>query len=72
MQGKDNRRTPKREEIPIPKRSDFLRSLKKAAKAKPSTPPRRHPIFSSYSSSRSRSAATSPAMGTRTCAMLSR
>jgi hypothetical protein len=31
-------KTPKGQEIPIPKRSDVLRDLKKAAKAKPSTP----------------------------------
>ena len=30
-------KTPKGHEIPVPKRSDFLRDLKKAAKAKPST-----------------------------------
>jgi hypothetical protein len=30
-------KTPKREEIPIPKREDVPRDLKKAAKAKPST-----------------------------------
>jgi len=31
-------KTPKRHEIPMPKRSDSLRSLKKAVKARPSTP----------------------------------
>jgi hypothetical protein len=41
MQGRDKRRIPKAEEIPMPKRSDFLRKLKKVAKAKPSTPRRR-------------------------------
>jgi hypothetical protein len=33
-------RTPKGHEIPIPEREDFLRDLKKLAKAKPSTPRR--------------------------------
>ena len=33
-------RAPKGHEIPIPKREDFLRDLKKAAKVKPSTPRR--------------------------------
>ncbi len=30
-------KTPKGHEIPVPKRSDFMRDLKKAAKGKPST-----------------------------------
>ena len=30
-------RTPKDHEIPVPKRDDFLRDLKKVAKGKPST-----------------------------------
>jgi hypothetical protein len=33
-------RTPKGHEIPVPKRGDVLRDLKKVAKAKPSTPRR--------------------------------
>jgi hypothetical protein len=33
-------KTPKGHEIPIPKREDVLRDLKKVAKAKPSTPRR--------------------------------
>jgi hypothetical protein len=31
-------KTPKGHEIPVPKRGEFLRNLKKVAKAKPSTP----------------------------------
>ena len=34
-------RTPKGEQIPIPKRGDFLKNLKKAATRKSSTPKRR-------------------------------
>ncbi len=33
---KKTQKTPKGHEIPVPKRSDFLRDLKKVAKAKPS------------------------------------
>lgn len=33
-------KTPKGHEIPVPKRGDFLRNLKKAAKGKRSTPDR--------------------------------
>src|SRR3990172_1025908 len=34
-------KTPHGQEIPVPKREDFLRNLKKAARPKPSTPRRR-------------------------------
>lgn len=33
----DKQTTPKGEEIPVPKRKDFLRNLKKVATPKPST-----------------------------------
>jgi hypothetical protein len=36
-QGK-KQKTPKGHKIPVPKRKEFLRDLKKAAKVKPSTP----------------------------------
>jgi hypothetical protein len=35
---KRKQKTPKGHEIPVPERDDFLRDLKKVAKAKPSTP----------------------------------
>ena len=37
-QGQHKQRTPKGEEIPIPKRKDFLKNLKKAATPKESAP----------------------------------
>jgi hypothetical protein len=40
MSKDDTQTTPKGKQIPIPKREDVLRDLKKAAKVKPSTPRR--------------------------------
>jgi hypothetical protein len=37
-QDKPTQKTPKNHEIPVPKRSEFLRNLKKAAKPEPSRP----------------------------------
>jgi hypothetical protein len=37
-QNEPTQKTPKNYEIPIPKRNDFLRNLKKAAKPQPSRP----------------------------------
>ena len=39
--GEKKQKTPKGHEIPVPKRSDFLRDLRKAAKVDKSQAPRR-------------------------------
>jgi hypothetical protein len=41
---KKTQKTSKEHDIPVPKRKEFVRNLKKAAKAKPSTPRRYHAI----------------------------
>jgi len=38
MVGQKKQKTPKDHEIPVPRRSNFLRDLKKVSKAKRSTP----------------------------------
>ena len=40
MADKKKQKTPKGHEIPVPKRGDFMRDLKKVAKGKRSTPDR--------------------------------